>query len=115
MPESAVERQRYVHNRLCQGAMMQLLKQMETQHAHGVLHLDIKLENITIDRKWGVRLVDYGLSRPLHNGLDVGMTMGTAGYKAPEQGTTQPGLVRWPCVSVAIFLPCFVCFCWRPF
>lgn len=53
-------------------------------HAHGVLHRDLTLDNILLDRRTGrALLADFGLAR--EQALpDAGTVAGTPGYLAPE-------------------------------
>ncbi|KAG7399340.1 hypothetical protein PHYBOEH_009142 [Phytophthora boehmeriae] len=71
--------------------MRQLMSALQVLHAHNILHLDIKPENILFasqDPDAKILLTDFGLARMINgkqNPLEQGKTMaGTIGYMAPE-------------------------------
>ncbi len=60
-------------------------------HQAGVVHRDVKPDNIVVGPSGDVKLVDFGLARPHVDGADVpkvtatGAPIGTPTYMAPEQ------------------------------
>jgi len=64
----------------------QVLAALDELHSHGILHRDIKLENILLRKDGVVKLIDLGLMKNLENqGLTrTGVLLGTAQYMAPE-------------------------------
>jgi serine/threonine protein kinase len=69
--------------------MLRLLRQVKQLHAHGVLHLDLKLDNIALDSRWGVRLIDFGLARPRDDPHLSTCRSGTPGFCDPSRGRTE--------------------------
>lgn len=62
-------------------------------HAAGIMHRDLKLENVFLDRRTGVgvpKVLDFGLSRDIGEAAvsrltTTGVAMGTPMYMSPEQ------------------------------
>ena len=60
-----------------------LIKAVETCHKCGIIHGDIKLENILLSSNFNIKLIDFGFSKKIDEGL-VTSLIGTKGYAAPE-------------------------------
>ncbi len=70
----------------------QLALGMRLAHAEGVIHRDLKPENIFLvkrgDDPFFVKIIDFGIAKPLHRNVHTGLTQGAIGtpdYMAPEQ------------------------------
>ena len=65
----------------------QLLEGLEAAHAMGVLHGDIKPENLLLEPTGNVKLADFGIARPLRAaaGSEGAPLIGTLHYLSPEQ------------------------------
>jgi len=80
---------------LTEARVLELLPQicdaLQFAHDNGIIHRDIKPSNILIGRNGRVKLVDFGLARPVEPGstLQSGshVSSGTPFYAAPEQLT----------------------------
>ena len=71
----------------------QLCAALEAAHAEGVVHRDLKPQNIMIDQHDHVYVSDFGLAKSLES--DLGMTqtgqfLGTPRYMSPEQAEIRP-------------------------
>lgn len=65
----------------------QVVEGLAEAHRLGVIHRDLKPQNIMIDLQGSVRIMDFGIARQL-SGPDLtaaGMLVGTPHYMAPEQ------------------------------
>ncbi len=69
----------FIAKQVCEG--------LAEAHELGVMHRDLKPQNIMIDRKGNARIMDFGIARSLRaEGItDTGVVIGTAEYMSPEQ------------------------------
>ncbi len=51
-------------------------------HQKGIAHLDIKLENLLLDKNYNLKIADFGFSTS--DQLLQNISLGTPGYMSPE-------------------------------
>jgi serine/threonine-protein kinase GIN4/serine/threonine-protein kinase KCC4 len=62
----------------------QILKGVKSIHDNGIIHLDLKIENIMIDEFYNVKISDFGFSIDNTNKELINIFQGSEKYKAPE-------------------------------
>ena len=80
-----------------------ILSALEHAHALGVIHRDVKPENIMIGPSGDVLLVDWGVAHLLSGALEAGVA-GTPAYMAPEQALGAPPDARSDVYSAFVVL-----------
>ena len=85
----------------------QFLAGLEAIHKAGLVHRDVKPENIMITRAGRVVLMDFGLARQEAEG--GGTVSGTPAYMAPEQAAGLPVDARADVYSAGVVLAEMVC------
>jgi predicted Ser/Thr protein kinase len=81
---------------------------LKEAHDHGIVHRDIKPQNILIDEAGRVRVMDFGLAKGVHAGTSLtqeGTVVGTPAYMSPEQvqGQTVDGRSDVYSLGVTLF------------
>jgi eukaryotic-like serine/threonine-protein kinase len=62
-------------------------------HTHGLVHRDVKPQNVLLSSEGGVKVTDFGIARSLdveHGMTQTGTVLGTGEYLAPEQASGKP-------------------------
>ena len=65
----------------------QVARGLEAAHNEGVVHRDLKPQNIMVDAAGKASVMDFGIARSMYdaNTTRTGMLMGTPAYMSPEQ------------------------------
>jgi serine/threonine-protein kinase len=79
---------------------------LSAAHGAGILHRDIKPANVMIADTGAVKVLDFGIARPLDSTTLTQATslVGTAAYMAPERALGEPGDARSDIYSLGCLL-----------
>src|SRR5215510_9231660 len=65
---------------------LQVAGALEYIHSQGIIHRDVKPENVRINASGNAKLIDFGIAKTVNLSLTrVGFTLGSPLYMAPEQ------------------------------
>lgn len=84
----------------------QVCEGLKEAHQLGVVHRDLKPQNIMIDKEGNVRIMDFGIARSLKKkGITgTGLIIGTPEYMSPEQAEMQEVDPRSDVYSLGVIL-----------
>jgi len=82
-----------------------VLQALSVAHREGILHRDVKPENVILVNDGRIKIGDFGLARPVNSATDTGKSLlGTVAYIAPELLTRSQADNRSDLYSVGIML-----------
>jgi casein kinase II subunit alpha len=69
----------------CRFYMYELLRALDFAHSNGIMHRDVKPQNVMIDhQKRQLRLIDWGLAEFYHPYMEYNVRVASRHYKGPE-------------------------------
>jgi tRNA A-37 threonylcarbamoyl transferase component Bud32 len=85
----------------------QIARGLAFAHQHGVVHRDVKPQNVLLDESGTAKVTDFGIARSLDPGEELtqtGTLLGTSDYIAPEQASGEPIDARSDQYSLGVVL-----------
>ncbi|MCK7470596.1 MAG: serine/threonine protein kinase [Desulfomicrobium escambiense] len=85
--KSFIRRSGHLNEAKAVGLARQIAEGLAEAHRLGVVHRDLKPQNIMIDKDGNAKIMDFGIARSLHTRgvTGTGVIIGTPEYMAPEQ------------------------------
>ena len=79
-----VREHKKLNEELAKLALKQLLNGLRHCHSHGILHRDVKLDNVLLNGLGELKVCDFGVSKVVKRGEIMTEQCGTPAYIAPE-------------------------------
>ena len=88
------------------GIIEQVCLALEAAHSEGVVHRDLKPQNIMLDKQGRAAVMDFGIARSVESGgmTQTGMLVGTPDYMSPEQVMGEKVDVRSDLFTLGVIL-----------
>jgi eukaryotic-like serine/threonine-protein kinase len=84
---------------------IEILQALRYAHKRGIVHRDIKPQNVLIDEEGHAKVADFGIARAETSEMtDEGAMLGTVQYVSPEQAQGRPVSPRSDLYSVGVVL-----------
>lgn len=77
----------WLHPLIAASIVREICRALTAAHEHGVVHRDVKPENVMITHHGAVKLMDFGIAKiqRINSMTQTGMFMGSPSYMSPEQ------------------------------
>jgi serine/threonine protein kinase len=77
----------WLHPAIAASIVREICRALSSAHEHGVVHRDVKPENVMITHHGTVKLMDFGIAKiqRITNMTQTGIFMGSPSYMSPEQ------------------------------
>ncbi len=85
---------------------LQVARALEEAHERGMVHRDIKPQNVLLSRRGEAKVADFGIARAVSSTTmtKMGAVMGTAHYLSPEQALGKPATPKSDLYALGVVL-----------